>query len=350
MIGGGILNARGFLVLLFIIFLNLRALQAENSCGEFLNLSSQAINQELNTKFSHEEVDFNLVSAQLKYFLNENAMLETLLSENNLPRFRLHTSKSIHRASDEYPRLIFLDEARPENPVVYALSTQVSGPPVVEIQSFDTKNLTTQLYRVKWLSDGEFALEQNPRQCFACHSGGRPLLAGMGSKMHWPFAFNDDVEIVNVVYKKLSQMNTSMQLNRLHQIRLDPKWLKLLQTALVGTEQDFKSQLKRFPSAQKFDPEQIYDLYFNQRDIFLNLVGYKTNGVGPLLDETDLKTIRVLQAFQAVGMHDFLDLLSLNVRPRNYEIGPDVIKDLEQWVLGFELPEASSSGFKWKFW
>lgn len=321
-------------IFLILLFTNLFVFKvnAENSCEEYLvktKPQSKNIPSEENRFLS----DIDRLKHKLSAYKNEADALNVLDIEN-FNRIRLHTSKSIHRASEDFPRIIYLDESDPLQTLVYAFSTRPNEPPILEIQSFNSSG-ETNLYKIDWTSPKEPQLTQNPRQCFACHSGGRPLLAGLSTKNHWPFVYPEDQENIQFLKSRLSTINNSIQLERLKKVNPDEDWLALINSALLDNDTVFHKKLKKFKSKNKVPPEQIYDFYFEQRDIFLSFMGYKKDSSFPVFDNHDLRIIKLIQAFQAIDLHGFLDLLSLNVRPRNYELDSNTIEDLKQWVSDF---------------
>ncbi|MCO5113011.1 MAG: hypothetical protein M9899_02430 [Bdellovibrionaceae bacterium] len=122
-----------------------------------------------------------------------------------------------------------------------------------------------------WDSKGRPAVKKNPRRCYSCHSGGRPIHTSIPTRDIWPFIHPNDIENSRQMELVLSKLNRDFQF-RLMENKEFPRW--------------------------------------------------------------------------------WVDLLSLNVRPNNYELSAETLKALQVWSrdLSLNTPVPERSWFDFLDW
>lgn len=262
----------------------------------------------------------------------------------------LTTSRSLHRASPLSPRLIYTDESQETRPRIIAFSLQEDGDPVLEIHDIDLINKTSNFYQVRKLDTG-LVYQTNPRQCFHCHSHGRPLLLGLAQQNHWPFNDSNSLDNVIRLESRLSKWN-----NQLHWEELE-KWLpskqqrQLLKLALDPNSHSFWKEIEKYINKRQLN--SLENEYFEQRHLFLSLMGLEKPQQATSYDDINHRLYIFLATFNAESL---LEKLSLHVRPRNFQLSSDVEQSLRTWVKrnrdrGLHRPRPSfwQRALQWEF-
>lgn len=239
----------------------------------------------------------------------------------------LHTSRSLHKASQDRPRTIwvFESETEKEQPFVLAASRTETGELIFEAQSFDLIRGVSHFYEIELNSRSGPSFIQDPPRCFHCHSGARPLLPGLPREGHWPFAFPGQVESLVLMESKFSDWNSDIQLSKL-----------LSSPKSDGFKEKFRSVFEMSDSQARkyfrkvFGKRHIFSFLLHvdeQNSLFRDILRAPVNR----LDHVDLELSekqRLLLVLRSIGAEEVIDLLSLHPRPRNYELSSTA---LERW-------------------
>lgn len=269
-------------------------------------------------------------------------VLDALSAEVKAGGVRFQTSRSLHRATEEYPRIVYLDESNPQQQFAYAFSMRAGKDPILEIQSFDLSSKQTNFFAAEWSETGKLILEKNPRKCFGCHSAGRPLFLGMPSVNHWPLTVSEDVARARAMEEKLSRLNIELQFGSLKKMNFEREWIQWLASAMHDSEEVFE---KKFAQARgRHKNVEMEEHYSIQREIFLQLMDVQRKFGNPVLTEYDYRLIRLSRVLELKELGGFLDLLSLQVRPNNYELGTGALEELKAWIdsLNAEVGQAEA--------
>lgn len=316
-----------FKVVFFFIFISFSLNgYADNSCFTYLKPFDFA---PTDSHYDH----FTLLQ-KLNSFKNPDEFLASLDPTIKSTQVRIHTSRSIHRAYPDFPRLIYTDDSDPNQTLVYAFSLRQDMSTVLEMHSFNHHTGKSSLFQANWDEYGKLQVAKNTRMCFNCHSGGRPLFTNISSRNLWPFSFEEDSVNAKTLEKKLSELNVRMQFQLLSDIEFKSEWLDLLNSAIYDDEFNFQKRFTKYKS--NLTPLQIKDYYYNQREVFYSSVGYKVPFNEPLLSPDDERTLRILQVFYIANLSGFVDLLSLNVRPGNYELSSTALDGLKKWLSAID--------------
>lgn len=333
-----------FFFIVFLFFTSvLSSVKAEDLfCHNFLIDHKQTGDVHLLDK----DYDYFVLLQKLNSFKNSEEFLHSLNPETLQSGVRIHTSRSIHRAYLDFPRTIYTDTTHPQQTLIYAFSTKQDANPVVEMQVFNHVTKESSFFEVDWDAMGRLHLMKNPRMCFNCHSGARPLFSGMPSHNTWPFSFKEDIEASKKLEKILSNINNQIQLKTLNKAKLSEPWFDLLRSAIYGDNETFNKKLSKFK--MNHSSSEIEEYFFYQRNIFFKTLGtdFNKSRIEDLnLDEE--RTLRIFKAFYVANLLDFMDLLSLNIRPNNFELSSETIDVLQAWLK--HIPKTSPVKKRWIF-
>lgn len=317
-----------------------------------LALASSRCESYLRTE-AHLRLDMEdslLLLQKLRHGKNEIDFLQSLPPEVKATAVRFHTSRSPNKATAEHPRSIYIDQTDPRQTVIYAFSARPEAPPILEIQTFRKDKHETAYYEVEWDSKGRPTVKKNPRRCFSCHSGGRPIHTSIPTRDIWPFIHPEDVANSRQMEKVLSQLNLDYQFRLMEGKEFPRWWVDLLAAAFNDPPNVFRQKLVK--AQRKYKVESIEEFFLTQREIFFRSVQYNESLYGSKMLATEQLTLRLAQVFQLGEMLGFLDLLSLNVRPNNYELSAEVLVRLQEWSsdLSQHTPVPEKSWFDFLDW
>jgi hypothetical protein len=241
---------------------------------------------------------------------------------------QLHTSRSLHRATEAFPRRIYFANRSPQDKnssVFLAVSHRPEASPVLEVLDYDFAKARADFYALHWDEQGGFHLAKNPPVCFNCHSGGRALWTGISREKFWPDAFGGpEWDAHNLALEKtLSQFNAEIQSQRLLDIPDFEKHRQSMEKILTGEEQIFKRSFwDRFKKSRR---EEITTAVTEAHEVFAQMIGHGFSS--PPINRRYLSMIADLAyEFYQMGAIDFLNLLSLNPRPHSFEISEDSLE------------------------
>lgn len=321
---------------------------AQSRCESYLKSGAQSR--------AHLE-DSILLLEKLSRGKNEIDFWNSLAPEVKATKVRFHTSRSPNKASAEHPRSIYIDQQDPIQTVIYAFSARPEAPPILEIQTFRKDRPETAYYEVEWDSSGRPAVRKNPRRCYGCHSGGRPIHTSIPTRDHWPFIHPTDVENSRQMELILSKLNRDFQFRLMQNKEFPRWWVDLLGSAFNDPPEVFQRKwtkaYSRYASREKQEQlRRLEEHYLLQREIFFRSVQYNQDLIGSQLLDSEGLTLRLVQVLELAELGGFLDLLSLNVRPNNFEISAETLKDIQLWseVLSEHTPEPPKRWFNFSDW
>lgn len=294
--------------------------------------------------------DSVLLLEKLSLGKNEIDFWQKLAPEVKATEVRFHTSRSPNKASAEHPRSIYIDEKDPIQTVVYAFSARPEAPPILEIQTFRKDKPETAYYEVEWNEQGRPAVKKNPRRCFGCHSGGRPIHTSIPTRDQWPFIHPDDISNSRNMERLLSELNRDFQFRLIENKELPRWWVELLDSAFNDPPEVFQQKLSK--AQRKHKKESLEEFYLTQREIFFRSVQYNMELYGSKLLQSERLTLRLVEVFELGELAGFLDLLSLNVRPNNFELNVEALKSLQEWSeqLSIKTPARRTGWFDFLNW
>lgn len=261
-------------------------------------------------------------------FSSTQEILEKLSPDIKSTEVVLTTSRSLHQADANFPRLIYLDESQPKRPRILAFSLMDGRAPVLEVQDIDLESGRSELHKISEARSGALTYQTNPSQCFHCHSHGRPLLLGLAQYDYWPFTDPSSIENMIHLERRLSRWNTLLRSMEFDTVFPLKKQRALLRLALSdNSTEDFWRIMQR--QAGQDAIAKLYNQFFEQRQVFLSLLDYHQFHEKDAFEEQALRLFVLFSLFHA---EDFFEKLSLHVRPRNYQLSSEVVKSIKAWV------------------